>query len=121
VAGVLEVDLEAVARFFGAGPAWSDPAEARYRFRVDAPAGGWLELYVAPRERLVSLRLADGAVTSLHVDLTLERVEALGVRERGAGEPWLEVACGHQGGGTPCTVSIALRPDVLVVLGYGSR
>lgn len=117
----LEVDLDALSRFFGAAPAWSDPAAGRYRFRIDVPAGGWLELYVAPKERLVSLRVADGAVTSLHVDMTLDAVEAVGVLARGEGEPWLEVACGRETGGTPCTVSITLRPDVLVVLGYGRR
>ncbi len=115
----LRLDLDVLADFFGTGPAWSDPATGRYRFRVDAPAGGWLEYYVAPAERLVSLRVADGAVHALHVDLTLEAVDVISVRRGCDGEPWLETACGR--GATPCTVSVTLRPDILVVLGYGRR
>ncbi len=120
-AGPLAVDLATLAGFFGAGPAWSDSKAGRHRFRVDAPAGGWLEFYVAPAERLVSLRVADGAVHAIHVDLTLDAVEAIAVRRAGDQEPWLEVACGRDPGATPCEVSLTLRPDILVVLRYGRR
>lgn len=120
-AGPLAVDLALLADFFGTGPAWSDGVAGRHRFRVDAPAGGWLELYVAPAERLVSLRVADGAVHAIHVDLTLEAVEAVAVRRAADQEPWLAIACGRGAGETPCTVSVALRPDILIVLGYGRR
>lgn len=115
----LVLDLDLVTGFFGHEPAWADPAAGRFRYRVDAPAGGWLELFFAPAERLVSIRVADGAVTALHVDLTLERVDAIGLREGQDGVRWLEIACGRGKGQTPCTVSLTLRPDVLVVLGYG--
>ncbi len=117
----IPIDLEALARFFGAGPAWSDRATGRYRFRVDAPAGGWLECYVAPAERLVSVRVADGAVHALHVDLTLDEVDDISLRRGGDGEPWLDIACGRGPAATPCTVSVTLRPDILVVLAYGRR
>ncbi len=120
-AGPLAVDLAVLAGFFGAGPAWSDNAAGRHRFRIDAPAGGWLEFYVAPAERLVSLRVADGAVHAIHVDLTLDAVEAIVVGRRGDQESWLEVTCGRGPGETPCGVSVTLRPDILVVLGYGRR
>lgn len=117
--GPLALDLDVVSGFFGHAPAWADPAAGRFRYRVDAPAGGWLELFLAPAERLASIRVADGAVTSLHVDLTLEQVARIGLREAQDGVRWLEIACGRGRGETPCTVSITLRPDVLVVLGYG--
>ncbi|HEX7127210.1 MAG TPA: hypothetical protein VF406_15735 [Thermodesulfobacteriota bacterium] len=115
------LDLDLVSGFFGHGPAWSDPAAQRYRYRVDAAGGGWLELFLSPRERLASIRVADGAVTSLHVDLTLDGVEQVGLREGPDAVTWLEVACGRGPKATPCTVSITLRPDILVVLGYGRR
>lgn len=117
--GSLALDLGVVTGFFGHAPAWADAAAGRFRYRVDAAAGGWLELFLAPAERLVSIRVADGAVTSLHVDMTLERVERVGLREAQDGIRWLEIACGREEGGTPCKVSITLKPDVLVVLGYG--
>jgi hypothetical protein len=117
--GPLAVDLDLVSRFFGHAPAWADPAAGRFRYRIDSAAGGWLELFLAPAERLVSIRVADGAVTSLHVDLTLVGVDGVGLREGQDGVRWLEIACGRAPGATPCTVSITLKPDVLVVLGYG--
>lgn len=121
-AGAPGVSVEVVERFFGTGPAWADRAAGRYRFRVDAPGGGWLELYVAPAERLVSLRVADGSVTSLHVDATLDGVESIGLREDPEhGGRWLEIVAGRGPAETPCTVSITIRPDILVVLGYGRR
>lgn len=118
-ADAFALDLALVSGFFGQGPAWSDPAAGRFRYRVDAAGGGWLELFLSPRERLASIRVADGAVTSLHVDLTLEGVEQVGLREGPDAVQWLEVACGRGPSATPCTVSVTLRPDILVVLGYG--
>ncbi len=115
------LDLDVVSRFFGQGPAWSDAAAGRFRYRVDAAAGGWLEVFLSPRERLASIRVADGAVTSLHVDLTLEGVDQVGLREGPDAAQWLEVTCGSGPSATPCTVSITLRPNILVVLGYGRR
>lgn len=113
------LDLDLVTGFFGHAPAWADHGAGRFRYRVDVPAGGWLELFLAPGERLASIRVADGAVTSLHVDMTLERVERVGIREGQDGVRWLEIACGSGRNATPCTVSITLKPDILVVLGYG--
>jgi hypothetical protein len=121
-ASTLALDVTLLERFFGTGPAWSDRAAGRHRFRVDAAGGGWLELFAAPPERLVSLRVADGGVTSLHVDMTLEGVEAVGLREDAErGARWLEIVAGSGRGQTPCTVSITIRPDILVVVGYGRR
>jgi hypothetical protein len=121
-ASPLALDVALLERFFGTGPAWSDRTGGRYRFRVDAAGGGWLELFAAPAERLVSLRVADGGVTSLHVDMTIEGVEAVGLREDAErGARWLEIVAGPGRGETPCTVSITIRPDILVVLGYGRR
>jgi hypothetical protein len=117
--GAPPLDLDLVTRFFGTAPVWADPVAGRFRYRADAPGGGWLEFFVAPAARLVSLRVADGAVTSLHVDMTLEGIEAIATRAGDGGTRWLEVTSGRGPDATPLTVSITLRPDILVVLGYG--